>query len=234
MATNTVNKFGRELESFFSLAIMNIAISGIAMALSISFIVTNLAAIDIAFEGGVVTIGPIAIWPAPQFFLAVLAFIAAGISLKWMVSSAEILSDVDDLRDEYKAISGQGGIEAKAEGATQGSDALTSLIVKTMAYYRSRKTVIRRLSLISMAGGLVFIVSGIWQAYSGLMSIGTPGAGALELGLVAVSVAISLTVGIAGIIIPRYFSKYSATWEYRLGESAKAEEELKKVLGGSR
>ncbi len=235
MATNIANKFGRELDSFFSLTIVNVALSGIAMALSISLIVANLAeAIEISIQGGVVTIGPITIWPAPQFFLAIFAFIAAALALRWLIASAEILSDVDDLRDEYKASSKPGWTGGGTEGAAQGSDALTSLIVKTMAYYRSRKTAIRRLSLLSRAGGLIFIASGIWQAYNGLMSAGAPGVGAFELALITVAVALNFAVGVAGVMIPRYFSRYSAIWEYRLSESAKAEEELSKTIGGSR
>jgi hypothetical protein len=44
---------------------------------------------------------------------------------------------------------------------------------------------------------------------------------------------LSVTVGMAGKLSPRYFFQYSSTWEHRLNESLKAEEALKKLLENS-
>jgi hypothetical protein len=216
MTTSIDNKFGRELNSFFSLVILNIVFSGIAMALSISFTVQNIvAAIGLIPKEVTLTWAIAELLSHPQFLFGVLGVIAAVLSLKWLIASTEIMSDVEEIHSEYKEKSKQ-----------LDSNTVTSLIVKTMAYYRDKKNAIQSLSLFSRIGGFCFIASAALQAFYGTFTVNSEWA----LLMVATSVALCLAVGMAGVLIPRYFSNFSATWEIRLKESVKVEQELKKML----
>ena len=221
MTKSAGTKFGKELDSFLSLIVLNIIFSAIAMAASIIFTTANLkTAADLILQGSVFVLGPITMWPHPQFLLVILGLVGAAFSLKWLITSVEIMSDADDIKTQYSQ-----------ESKQLDNQAATSLIVRAMAYYREKKTTIQRLGLFSRLGGLCFLASSIIQAVNGLLL--TPAPDSLHLLLIAVSVMLNATAGIAGILSPRYFFRYSSTWEYRLNESVKAEEELKRLLRNS-
>jgi hypothetical protein len=222
MAEKIAIKFGRELNSFFSLTVINVVFSGMAMGISLSFAIVNaLAVVDMVMKGTIFTFSSvIAMWPPSQVFLAFLGIVAAGLSMKWMISSAEILSEIDEIKQDYADESGK-----------LDSDGLTSLIVKTIAYYRGKKKAIKRLGLFSRIGGICFLANAA-LAINGALTP-SAGFGAIGLALVLTSILLNIAIGIAGIIIPHFFSKYSATWEYRLNESAKAEQDFKKMVEGA-
>lgn len=183
-------KFGKELESFLLLTILNIVFSAIAMAASIIFTIANIkTAADLIFQGSVFVLGPITMWPHPQFLLVILGLVGAGLSLKWLITSVEIMSDTEDIKTQYDQ-----------ESKQLDNQAATSLIVRAMAYYREKKTTIQRLGLFSRLGGLCFLTSSIIQAINGLVL--TPAPDTLHLLFVVVSVIMSSTAGIAGILTP--------------------------------
>lgn len=184
----------------------------------LNFTIANVSAVaDLILRGVQFTIGSVTIWPHPQFLLVILGLVGAALSMKWLITSVEMMSDMDDIKHQYDQESGQ-----------LDNGALTSLIVGAMAYYRDKKTTIHRLGFFSRAAGLCFLVSSALQAIRGMQSGSEIGiAGPI---LVVISVVLSSSVGIAGILIPRYFFKYSVTWEYRLNESVKAERELRKLM----
>lgn len=221
MQTEVGRKFGREMDSFFFLSLMNVVFSSIAMGLSIALTITSLVtSIKAIADGYAIAIGGIYLVFPPQLILVGLGIVAAIVSGRWLIASSEILSDVDDIKDAYKESLG-----------ADGGDAITSLIVRAMAYYRERRATIRRLCVISRLGGACFFASAAAQAINGALQLygAWDPTGAL---LVVVSVLLSLGLGIAGFLTPRFFSRYSTTWERRIRDGERAEGELIKLLEG--
>lgn len=208
MVTETVAKFQRELNSLQGLSIMNIVFGGLAMSLAISIIVQNILALTKAQS-----------LMLPEVALVVLGFVVAAISIRWLVSSAELLDGAADLKDEYS--------EKKA-GLDE--DGLTGLIVKMLAQYRENKHTIRAMMLVSRVAGVCFLISGAFILETAMSSI-TGGAPTGEMLLQVLGSGFNFAMAAASLAIPHFFGKYSEVWDIRLEESAKAEKELGKQLG---
>jgi len=210
MTTEVMNKFQRELRSFYALSTVNIVFGGIAMALGISIGVQNILALVEARN--------LLLY---QLALALIGFFAFGISLRWLLSGTEILDGVTDIRDDYKK-----------KMAELDDENIASLIVKMMAYYRDNRPIIKKLSLLSKIAGICFFVNGSMLLVDTANSI-MFGASVNHIILMAVATILDFAVGASGIIVPHFFKKYSSIWEYRLEQSARVERELDKELEGS-
>jgi hypothetical protein len=180
---------------------MSIVFGGIAMALGISFGIQN-----------VLVLAKVRDLLLPQLAFTLVGFIAAGVSLRWLLSSVEILDEVSEIRDDYER-----------EKAKPDDESIAGLVVKMMAYYRDNKSTLQRLSLLSRVAGICFIVNGLALLL---------GATSLDLFTLTGSI-LCLAVGSSGLIVPHFFKNYSSVWEYRLQQSAKAERELAKELEGT-
>jgi len=209
MTTSIVMKLERELRSFFALAIMNIAFGGVAMALGISLGVQNVLAI---LEARNLLL--------PQLALTLLGFLAFGVSLRWLITSAEILDGVTDIKDDY---------ERKKTNLVDEN--LTGLIVRMMAYYRENKSTIQKLTLVSKIAGVCFFINGIVLLINTVTNV-MSGASFGYILLLALATVGNFLVSSSGIFIPRFFDRYSSTWEHRLDESSKVERELVEQLEG--
>ncbi|MEM2126290.1 MAG: hypothetical protein QXQ53_07845, partial [Candidatus Methanosuratincola sp.] len=85
MENGVENKFSRELRSFSSLLVINIAFSGMAMALGVALAVTNVQAL---ITGG----------SAFNFAVSAVGVAAFVLAMRWLVSVAELFDGVDELR----------------------------------------------------------------------------------------------------------------------------------------
>lgn len=206
MSEGTATRFVRELRSFYALSIINLAFGAVAMAISVSFGVQNVLAIVDARN-----------LLLPQLVFCILGFLAFGLSLRWLLTSAEILDGVQDIKEEYEG-----------KGASLGSDDVTGFIIKAMAYYREKRTTVLKLVTASKVAGICFIVNGAVMLFTGVFSA----SGALDL-LSSVGILLNLGVGFSGVYIPIYFERYVSTWGNRLQESVRAEKDLAKLMEGS-
>lgn len=96
----------------------------------------------------------------PQIAYVVLGFLAAAVSIRWLVSSAEVLDGADELRVEYSE---------QKQGVNE--EGLAGLIITMMAYYRENKSTIKTMVLISRIAGGCFLVSGTFSLATALASI---------------------------------------------------------------
>lgn len=199
-------RLGRELSSFYALAVMNIVAGAVAMGLSMSYGVQSVLEI-------VRTLPAIAaLYSLP---LAVMAFSIFGVAMRWLVSSAEIFGEAQEIRDEYE------NREVEGRGGT------TSIIVKTMALYRERKSTIEKMAWVSRLAGILLL--GI-AAYN-IASLAIFGVQA-NLSLTAISIAMNLAMGAVALYIPHLFSFFSRAWDSRLAQGERAEGELRRILEG--
>lgn len=206
MTEATATRFVRELRSFYALSIINLAFGAVAMAISMSFGIQNvLAIVDARYL------------MLPQLVFCILGFLAFGLSLRWLLTSIEILDGVQGIKEEYEE-----------KETSLESDDVTGLIISAMAYYREKRTIILKLVTASKIAGICFIVNGAVMLFNGVFSA----SGALEL-LSFVGILLNFGVGFSGVYIPIYFERYVSTWGERLQESVKAEKDLAKLMEGS-
>jgi hypothetical protein len=204
--TTLVDKFRRELRSFYALTIMNIAFGGIAMALGINLVTQNIFTL-IETQNLLL----------PELTFLVIGVLSFGIGLRWLLASAEILDGVTDIQDDYDN-----------QKATMNDDTMTHLIVRMTSHYRENKVTIKYLSLFSKIAGVCFLVSGIIIVVNGIL-VGTTFNDIFTI----LGTIIYLVFGTCGIIVPYFLKQYSSIWDARLQQSAQAESALDKELEGS-
>lgn len=199
-------KLGRELGSFYALVVMNIVAGAVAMGLSVSYGIQSVLAFVQALPGLEL------LYSLPVVAMALAAF---GVAISWLVSSAEIFGEAQEIRDEFE------------EGEAGDDASTTSIIVKTMALYRERKTQIQRMAWVSRLVGVLLLGIGAYN----LASIALFGVWGEPI-IVGVSVAMNLAIGAGAIYIPHLFSNFSRSWDTRVAQGERASEELRRVLEG--
>ena len=207
MATKTVTKVKRELNSYQGLATLNIAFGGLAMAFGISFIIQSILAM---VEAQTLLI--------PQVGLVVLGFVAAGVSIRWLIASAELLDGVSDLKDDYNK-----------NKANPDEENTTGLLVKMTSHYRQNKPTIKTMMTISRIAGVCFLVAGGFTLALALTNIGA-GVSTWQMFLQVLGSAFNFGMAVASFAIPHFFGNYSKVWDFRLKEASKAEKQLQKQL----
>ncbi len=198
--------FHAEARSFFMLSLMNIVFAAMAVAFGISAVVVNVP--QLAAGMGIL----------PLLSL-LLGGIAAAVGIGWLAESAQILGDVDDLRDE-------------ANGLQEGDEDLLRLMIGMMALYRERRPTVQRMILVSRIGGAIFLFLGVVRAIQLAGLAGSMGS-ALETYAVYLGIGgVLVTAGMAAaaLLVSILFSRYAAAWEDRLAETARAEAALQGTL----
>lgn len=205
MATKTVAKVQRELNSYQGLVTLNIVFGALAMAFGISFIVQSILAMVQAQT-----------LLLPQVLLVVVGFAAAGVAIRWLIASAELLDGVSDLKDDYNK-------------ANTNDESTTGLLVKMTSHYRQNRPTIKTMMNISRIAGLCFLVAGAYTLALALTNLG-PDVSSWQLFLQVLGSGFNFTMAGASFAIPHFFGKYSKVWDFRLKEASKAEKQLQKQL----
>ncbi len=199
-------RLGRELASFYALVLMNIVVGAVIMAFSISYGVQSIMAL-------ISTLSVIALLQTlPMVAMALAAF---AIAIWWLIKSAEIFSEADEIRDEF-------GRRDTDEGV-----GTTSVIVRTMALYRERKVTISRMILVSRLAGILLLGIGAYSLGS-LVLQGALADSPLALG----SIAINFGIALVALYVPHIFSIFSRSWEERLAKGEEVEAKLRGVVEG--
>jgi len=208
MEKETLQRFSREMMSLYALIVINIVGAGLAMSYGVATGVNNIFPM----------IADLRIQPL-QAVLTGLGLLGFGFAISWLVSSAKVFSDLDDLRDEFK----------KRRGKTDDEE-MAQLIVQNMAFYRDNRPTIDRLMLGSRAAGIFFLLSAAVGVFNLLTN--TP-AGPLGLLTAVIGALICVAIGAVGLYCPFFFERYTRTWEQRLDDSVEAEKKLNRILEGS-
>jgi len=207
MATKTSEKLKQEVNSFMSLALINIVFSAVAMGLGISIIIPNITSM--------VTTQSVLF---PQIVLVVIGFLASVFSIKWLISSAEMFEVSDELKEDY------------AKNKTLDEEAQTGLIVKMLSYYRKNKPTIKIMMSVSRIAGVCFLISGAFTIITVVINL-SAGVQLMDVGTQILGAFINFAIAIAGFTAPHFFGKYTQIWDKRIEKNAKAEAEFRRQLG---
>jgi len=209
MTDHTLQQFGDELKSFFVLVLLNMAFGALTMAFGMQIILA--------------TFLPSATDVHPGFILSTFRIVVgiAGmcIGFFWIVTSMKILRGVKGTWKEYKNSAKAGSVPAET---------LTAWIVKILAHYRENKTVVWRMTIISIAGGIFYLALGIVNLVQVSLALSSAN---LEPAIFAIFGApINSCIGIVTLYFALRFRRYANAWDLRLKLANEGEESLKKAL----
>lgn len=207
MENETFEKLKRETRSFAALIILNIVGAGLAMAVSVSWIVNNLLPLA---SGQIVNI--------IQIVYAGLGLLGFVLAIRWLIPCAETFDGVDDM------------IDGSRIGEEPVGERLTQMIVEKLAWYREKREMIGGLKAGSRLTGLFFLASAALQVYDLTTSLGSTTG--LMLLMTAVGLVLCLVMGAAGIYIPSLIDRFTGTWDRRVQASGEAEDRLGKLIEG--
>jgi hypothetical protein len=203
MTDTTLHSFGKELDSFFVLVLLNMAFGSLAMAFGMLYMINTVMGLPTP--------------PGTSLFRVIggaVAMVCFGLGLSWVVSSTRILKGIKGVRREYRCTGGQ-----------VPEETLTCWIVRILNHYRGNRQRIRWMTVICMIGGCAFLALGIANLVEGLT------AGEMGLSIFAfIAAGINLVAGCASLIFTRYFRRYAAAWDGRLEQTALTEKALQHAL----
>ena len=207
MNEQKTHQFKAELRSFFAIIIFNMMFAALALGTGISVFITQILAM---IEAETLLFIPIL-----YMIVSASAFI---LGFFWLIVSAELLDGISDITSAYD------DIKKNAD-----DEHITDLIIRLLAQYRSKKTSIQRMTLFATIGGIVFIIGGTLGVILALADpLLTPAAlDLLQLG----GGIVNMGIGIASLMISRYFRGYTRVWDRRLQKTTRVEEQLMEKLG---
>ena len=207
MEKDIKTKFKNEIRGFFALVVFNIVIAALVLALGMSLGITQLLTL---IETG-------ALLPIPLLLIGP-SLIAIAAGFYWIIKTAEILDGITDITTAYEKIQKNGD-----------QVQITGLIIEMMAHYRSKQPTISKMTILGRIGGILFLLAGaigLINTTIDILSSGILIEGASQL----VGGIIAIGVGVASLIIARYFKTYSGVWDTRLQETTKIENTLQQQL----
>ncbi len=207
MATKTLVKIDRELNSYQGLVTLNLMFGALTMAFGIVFIVQGVT--------GVVEVQSLLL---PEIVMATLGAIVAATAIRWLISSAELLDGLTDLKED-----------CNKNKASLNDENTVSLVVKLMSHYRENKPIIKTMMTISKIAGLCFVIAGAYSLVTALIGVGD--VSTWEFSFQVLGAVFNFGIAGASFAIPHFFGKYSKVWDYRLQETTKAEKQLQQQLG---
>ncbi|WGM89416.1 MAG: hypothetical protein IAX21_06405 [Candidatus Bathyarchaeota archaeon] len=208
MATKTVGKVQRELNSYQGLVTLNLMFGALTMAFGIVFIVQ-----------GAMGMVEVQIFLLPEIVLVAIGAIVAGMAVRWLISSAELLDGLTDLKEEYNK-----------NKASLNDENIVSLVVKMTSHYRENKPTIKKMLNISKIAGICFLAGGIYILILAITNLAA-GVSTWEVFVQIGGSAANIAMAGASFTIPHFFGNYSKVWDYRLEETTKAEKQLQQQLG---
>ncbi len=207
MKKDVSTQFEDEIRSFWILSISNLVFAAITMGYGIMFIVTRLQ--EMAHAGTLLLV---------PLIMVIIGFAAAVLGIKWILSSVEIFSSIEELKSAYDAKKGQMTPEDS-----------TGFIIQMMAQYRTNKATIRTMILVCTAGGCCFLVLGLMSSIE-FVSAGLPSGMITFNYLLIPSALLSLGIAMVSLLCSYYFRRYSSVWDMRLSEISRSENVLEKTM----
>jgi len=209
MTEETLTHFRSELNSFFILVFLNLVFGALAVAFGVQVIVTSVLGLTGGQSVSVLRI-----------VAGSISMISFGLGIAWIISSAEILESIEEIRTELKGWMG-----------SVSDETLTSGIVRMMAHYRENRRTIRTMILVCTLGGFCFLALGIINSVEFFSLSLSSVSFTLNNYLLIPSALLTLGVALVSLLSSYYFLKFSRVWDLRVRETERSEDELTRSLG---
>ena len=207
MRNDVSTQFEDEIKSFWILSFLNLVFAAITMAYGVMFIVTRLQEMA---QAGFLSVLPV--------IIVIVGFAATVLGIKWIVSSVEIFSSIEEHKSAYDARKGQ-----------MTPEETTGFIIQMVNQYRTNKALIHTMIFVCTLGGFCFFALGIMSSIE-FISLGlTSGTVSLNYLLIP-SALLSLGIAMVSLTCSYYFRKYTSVWDMRLSEISRSENMLEKTM----
>ena len=209
MTTGNLARFKNEINSFFTLVVLNLVFGAMAMGFGMQYLVASVIGVSGVQTGLVLTL-----------LTGALAMVSFGLGFGWILFSSRILKGITLIRREFRSHKGP-----------VSDDTLTCWIVRMTAHYRRNRKTIRHMILVCTLGGFCFLLLGILNSLEFYSS--GPASGIITLNSLLLIPAALLTLGIAivSLLSSYYFTKFSRIWDLREAEISCSENKLAETLG---
>jgi hypothetical protein len=147
MTDSTLSQFKDELNSFFMLALLNMAFGALAMAFGIQYMIRAVLGLPLEQTA-----------PALRVLAGLISLIGFGLGLMWISTSAKVLKGMEGIRRDMRSHNGP-----------VPDETLAGWIVRMMAQYR--------MITIGRLGGCVFVALGAVNIFEGFSAGQAGGAG---------------------------------------------------------
>ena len=208
MEQNTLNRLKIELESFKGLVIANLLGAAFTIAFSMAYGVSDI----IPFITG----GPLYREQLPYVGIIVVGF---SFAINWITRSAELMDEHDDITTEFQEI---------MENRRDDDEAITSIIIKNLAFYREKSNKIEQLKWGSRITG-TFLLFQAGRVFLSLLSGEIPSGNWMVMGLWFAFLS-NLIIGVMAWYVPVIIRRFIETWDARLNLADEAGEKLGKIL----
>lgn len=212
------DQFQKEVRNFLRILGQNYVFASFAMAIGLIYIITSVFGttpqILFLYRSPVLS-------PGLRMITGALSLISIGLGIGWMLVSFRMMKGISEIRTK---------LDEKESSITD--DELTCLIVRTLAYYRDKRKVIRMMFFICTIGGCIFLLLAIPSSIDFILVIlnGTELTRSAAL-LVLPLILVYYYIALKSLAISYYFIRFSKIWDQRLHEIDKSECALKKTLG---
>ncbi len=210
MEKNTLNRLKIELESFKALVIANLIGAALTMAFTMVFSIDEVMPL---ISGAPLTLSGL---PYLVLIIAGMAF-----AITWITRSAELMGEHDEITKDFDEIMKEGG----------GDEAVTGIIVRSLAFYRENQDKIEQLKWGGRVTGTFLMVTAIPQLI-GLLRGTDPMGGLMILGQWFAIIS-SVGIGAAAWYVPVIIKRFTEMWDARLSMADDANEKLKRILEGT-
>lgn len=209
MMNPALEQFRSEITNFHLVSLANIVFAALAIAFGIAYLIGAITGVSAEPQ-----------IPFFRFLAGAAAMACFGLGLGWLLATVRIFGDIGEIREILCD-----------PGETLSDERITCLIVRMLAHYRDNRETIRRMILVSTAGGCVFFVLSIATGIRALSMTAT--GGSVTFGGLALLPAILLTLAIAlvSLISSYYFSRFATLWDHRLHEIEDSECTFRQELG---
>ena len=205
---NTELKLRKEMKHFFALTVMSIAFAAIVVAFVVTSLTVNIPALRTVDSTVLLK----------TLFNIVISIIIGYLAFRFLISTAELLSRLDDIRQD------------DASEKPVSSEDITGRIIQLMSLYREERPQIQRMILVSRIAGICFLANAVLQTVLFAFNY-TGGNVALASGIGGIIV--NIVMGLVGFFLPFSFKKYAMCWDQRIVKGVEAEKTIASFMEDS-
>lgn len=207
METRAFNRLKREMNSFKGLIIANLLGAALSLAFSLAYGVNKL--IPLFVEGKLEIMG------LPYLGIVILGFVFA---ISWITKSAGLMDEHDEIVEDLNKIN------------AEDDEAITSIIIENLAFYRENQEKIMQLAWGSRVTGIFLMLAAVLQLSSAITG-NIPFKGIMFVGQ-WFALAANIVVGLGALYVPTMLQRFTDKWDVRIRSSDDASESFDKILVG--
>ena len=205
---DTLSKqLNKEMLNFLGLSVINIIFSAIFLSVGIMLIVNNI----FLFDEYITILNPLLVY-------VIAGFILSFIGLFWILKSVLVMDFFTDFQFKLSWTKN-----------TPNDDQITKSIVKIISYYRENSSKINKMMIISIAGGIFFILNSLYYVIDIIIQYND----SFQLSFYymrILAIIFMVFLSFLSLYIPYFIKNSASIWDERFKKIQEAEEIIKQQM----